>query len=159
VVFGAGLTLGNLVGGRLGDWRLMPSVIAIFILLIGVLAGFAIMDRVLWLSLPTLFVWGSLTFALVSPLQMRVMSEASDAPNLASTLNQGAFNLGNASGAFVGGIALTDGLPYGSVPLIGAALATAGLMFSVLSYVMERGRTGFARQSRAVPTNVRRPAA
>jgi DHA1 family inner membrane transport protein len=159
VVFGAGLTLGNLVGGRLGDWRLMPSVIAIFILLIGVLAGFAIMDRVLWLSLPTLFVWGSLTFALVSPLQMRVMSEASDAPNLASTLNQGAFNLGNASGAFVGGIALTDGLPYGSIPLIGAALATAGLMFSVLSYVMERGRTGFARQSRAVPTNVRRPAA
>ncbi|MEA3154280.1 MAG: transporter, family, inner rane transport protein [Betaproteobacteria bacterium] len=156
VIFGAGLTLGNLVGGRLGDWRLMPSVIAIFILLIGVLAGFAVMDRVLWLALPTLFVWGSLTFALVSPLQMRVMSEASDAPNLASTLNQGAFNLGNASGAFVGGIALTDGLAYGSIPLIGAALATAGLMFSVLSYAMDRGRIRLAQQS---CTNVRRPAA
>ena len=46
VVFGAGLTLGNLAGGRLGDWRLMPSVIAIFILLIGVLAFFTLTDRV-----------------------------------------------------------------------------------------------------------------
>ncbi len=140
VVFGVGLTLGNLAGGRLGDWRLMPSVIAIFILLIGVLSGFTITDHAAWLALPTLFVWGALTFALVSPLQMRVMSEASDAPNLASTLNQGAFNLGNASGAFAGGLALTDGLGYGSIPWLGAALATGGLMLSVFSYALDRGR-------------------
>jgi DHA1 family inner membrane transport protein len=139
VIFGAGLTLGNLVGGRLGDWRLMPSVIGIFILLIGVLAGFTVTDRASWLALPTLFVWGSLTFALVSPLQMRVMNEASDAPNLASTLNQGAFNLGNASGAFVGGVALTDGFAYGNIPWIGAALATVGLLFSVFSHALDRG--------------------
>jgi DHA1 family inner membrane transport protein len=147
VVFGAGLTLGNLVGGRLGDWRLMPSVIAIFILLIGVLAGFTVTDRASWVALPTLFVWGGLTFALVSPLQMRVMSEASDAPNLASTLNQGAFNLGNASGAFASGVALTDGVAYGSIPWIGVALATAGLMFSVLSYALDRRAHQFAQQS------------
>jgi DHA1 family inner membrane transport protein len=109
VIFGAGLTLGNLIGGRLGDWRLMPSVIAIFVLLTGVLCGFTFTERVPWLALATLFVWGGLTFALVSPLQMRVMNAASDAPNLASTLNQGAFNLGNASGAFVGGVALDRG--------------------------------------------------
>src|ERR1700694_246702 len=136
VVFGAGLTLGNLVGGRLGDWRLMPSVIAIFIVLIGVLSGFAVTDRVPWLALLTLFVWGGLTCALVSPLQMRVMNEASGAPNLASTLNQGAFNLGNASGAFAGGVALAHGLAYDSIPWIGAALAAAGLMFRVLSYAL-----------------------
>jgi DHA1 family inner membrane transport protein len=88
----------------------------------------------------TLFVWGGLTFALVSPLQMRVMNEASDAPNLASTLNQGAFNLGNASGAFAGGIALTDGVAYGSIPWLGAALAAAGLGFSVFSYWLDRGQ-------------------
>jgi DHA1 family inner membrane transport protein len=140
VVFGAGLTVGNLVGGRLGDWRLMPSVIAIFILLIGVLAAFTVTDRTSWLALMTLFVWGGLTFALVSPLQMRVMNEASDAPNLASTLNQGAFNLGNASGAFAGGIALTDGVAYGSIPWLGAALAAAGLGFSVFSYWLDRGQ-------------------
>jgi DHA1 family inner membrane transport protein len=151
VVFGSGLTLGNLVGGRLGDWRLMPSVIAIFILLIAVLCGFTVTDRAPWLALLTLFVWGGLTFALVSPLQMRVMSEASGAPNLASTLNQGAFNLGNASGAFAGGVALTHGLAYDSIPWIGAALAAAGLMFSVLSYALDRGRIKF-RQAPASTT-------
>jgi DHA1 family inner membrane transport protein len=140
VVFGAGLTAGNLAGGRLGDWRLMPSVIGIFVLLIAVLAAFTVTDHAAWLALPTLFVWGALTFALVSPLQMRVMSEASDAPNLASTLNQGAFNLGNASGAMVGGLALADGVGYGSIPWLGAALAAGGLMLSVLSYAMDRSR-------------------
>jgi DHA1 family inner membrane transport protein len=150
VVFGAGLTVGNLVGGRLGDWRLMPSVIAIFILLIGVLSLFTVTDRLAWLALPTLFVWGALTFALVSPLQMRVMNEASDAPNLASTLNQGAFNLGNATGAFAGGMALTDGLAYGSIPWLGAALATAGLMLSMLSHALDRGR-GISLETQRVP--------
>src|ERR1700716_3402256 len=62
VVFGAGLTLGNLVGGRLGDWRLMPSVIAIFVLLIVALCGFTVTDRGPWLALLSLFVWGGLTF-------------------------------------------------------------------------------------------------
>jgi DHA1 family inner membrane transport protein len=144
VIFGAGLTLGNLVGGRLGDWQLMPSVIAIFILLIGVLCVFTITDRVPWLALSTLFVWGSLTFALVSPLQTRVMNEASAAPNLASTLNQGAFNLGNASGAFAGGVALSHGFAYGSIPWIGAGLAAAGLVFSLLSYALDRWKVKLA---------------
>jgi DHA1 family inner membrane transport protein len=147
VIFGAGLTLGNLVGGRLGDWQLMPSVIAIFILLIGVLCVFTITDRVPWLALSTLFVWGSLTFALVSPLQTRVMNEASAAPNLASTLNQGAFNLGNASGAFAGGVALSHGVAYGSIPWIGAGLAAAGLVFSLLSYALDR-RAGQGSEGR-----------
>jgi DHA1 family inner membrane transport protein len=146
VVFGTGLTLGNLAGGKLGDWKLMPSVIAIFVLLIGVLCVFTVTDRAAWLALPTLFVWGSLTFALVSPLQMRVMNEASRAPNLASTLNQGAFNLGNASGAFAGGVALTDGLAYGSIPWLGAAIAAAGLMFSVVSYALDRERIKVPRR-------------
>jgi DHA1 family inner membrane transport protein len=92
LLLGLGLTIGNLVGGRLGDWRLMPSVIGIFAVLILVLAGFTVTDHLARLSMATLFVWGGLAFALVSPLQMRVVNEASGAPNLASTLNQGAFN-------------------------------------------------------------------
>jgi MFS transporter, DHA1 family, inner membrane transport protein len=86
----------------------------------------------------TLFVWGALAFALVSPLQMRVVNEASGAPNLASTLNQGAFNLGNAAGAFAGDLALTHGLSYGNVPWIGAGLAAAGLGVALVSYRLDR---------------------
>jgi MFS transporter, DHA1 family, inner membrane transport protein len=138
LLLGAGLTVGNFAGGWLGDWRLMPSVIGVFVLLIGVLALLSVTDHMPWLALATIFVWGTAAFALVSPLQMRVVNEASGAPNLASTLNQGAFNLGNAAGAFAGDVALSDGLAYANIPLIGAGLAAAGLAFSVLSYRLDR---------------------
>jgi DHA1 family inner membrane transport protein len=116
----------------------MPSVIGIFIMLIVVLAGFTVTSHMPWLAVATVFVWGALAFGLVSPLQMRVVNEASGAPNLASTLNQGAFNLGNAAGAFAGDLALTHGLSYGSIPWIGTGLAAAGLGFSLLSCLLDR---------------------
>jgi len=138
LIFGVGLTLGNIFGGRLADWRLMPSVIAIFILLIVVLAILTVTSPVPWLAGTTIFLWGVLAFGLVSPLQMRVVNEASAAPNLASTLNQGAFNIGNAAGAFAGELALTDGVSYDHIPWIGAGLAAFGLVFSLLSHLLDR---------------------
>src|SRR5260221_7802594 len=72
-------------------------------------------------------------FALISPLQMRVVNEAAQAPNLASTLNQGAFNLGNAAGAWIGGLSPTNGLAYRGVPWIRvslSAVAFTGNFFS-----------------------------
>jgi DHA1 family inner membrane transport protein len=113
-------------------------VIGIFTVLILVLASFTVTDHLSRLSVATVFVWGAVAFALVSPLQMRVVNEASGAPNLASTLNQGAFNIGNAAGAFAGDLALTHGLSYGSVPWIGAGLAAAGLGVALVSYRLER---------------------
>jgi MFS transporter, DHA1 family, inner membrane transport protein len=139
-LFGVGLTSGNILGGRLGDWRLMPSVIAIFVLLIAVLSILSITIHTPWLAATTIFIWGVSAFGLVAPLQMRVVNEASGAPNLASTLNQGAFNIGNAAGAFAGELALTDGVAYGSIPWIGAAFAALGLAFSLLSHRLD-GRT------------------
>ena len=75
----------------------------------------------------TIFAWGVATFAIVPPLQMRVMEAASDAPNLASAVNIGAFNLGNAVGAAVGGGVIGLGLGYPAVSVAGAAMALAGL--------------------------------
>jgi DHA1 family inner membrane transport protein len=117
-------------------------VIAIFSFLIVVLGVLTITSPIAWLAGTTIFVWGVLAFALVSPLQMRVVNEASAAPNLASTLNQGAFNLGNAAGAFAGELALTDGVSYSHIPWIGAALAAFGLAFSLLSYLLDRRGLG-----------------
>jgi hypothetical protein len=72
--------------------------------------------------------------------------KASSAPNLASTLNQGAFNLGNAAGALSGDLALTHGMSYGNIPWIGAGFAAVGLGFTVVSYLLDRrpavGRAG-----------------
>ena len=76
----------------------------------------------------TIFIWGVLAFAIVPPLQVLVVDRASEAPNLAATLNQGAFNLGNATGAWVGGMAIGAGfqltvLLYAGVVMVLMALA------------------------------------
>ena len=155
LLFGVGLTFGNLLGGQLGDWRLMPSVIAIFLFLIVVLGVLTITSHIAWLAGTTIFVWGVLAFALVSPLQMQVVNEASGAPNLASTLNQGAFNLGNAAGAFAGELALTDGVSYGNIPWIGAGLAALGLAFSLLSHLLDRRTPRIAHDEPSISANRR----
>ena len=106
-------------------------------MLIMVLVTFTVTSRLLWPAVATVFCWGTLAFALISPLQMRVVNEAAGAPNLASTVNQGAFNFGNAGGAWIGGLALTGGLAYGNIPWIGAGLAGAALALSVVSYWLD----------------------
>lgn len=109
LMIGIGLTVGNLLGGRLADRNLLRT-------LVGGFAGFIVVlfvtSRSIVPTLPLLILWGGLAFALVSPLQIWVVGAATDAPNLASTLNRGAFNLGNATGAWLGGVALTAGASY-----------------------------------------------
>ncbi|TXM89611.1 MFS transporter, partial [Methylobacterium sp. WL122] len=126
-VAGIGLTAGNLIGGRLADGNLTATVIGSFLGLIAVLTLLVGVARFEFAMLAALVVWSGLAFALVSPLQIWVVEAASDAPNLASTLNQGAFNLGNATGAWLGGVALTAGVGYAQLPLIAAAVSTLGL--------------------------------
>ncbi len=145
LLFGVGLTAGNLLGGRLADWRLMPSVIALFVLLIAVLLIFRTASTAAVPAVAVLVVWGAVVFALVSPLQLRVVTEATEAPNLASTLNQGAFNLGNATGAWLGGLLITAGYGYRVLPLLGAGVAALALLLTVLSYSLDR----VARPARA----------
>lgn len=137
LVFGVGLTLGNVLGGRLADWRLMPSVIGVIALIIPVLCLFAFTSRAVVPAALTLLVWGVAAFALIAPLQLRVVDAAAQAPSLASTLNQGAFNFGNAIGAWAGGLALTLGVPYDGLPFMGAAIAAAALGLALLSHLTD----------------------
>jgi DHA1 family inner membrane transport protein len=64
---------------------------------------------------------------------MRVVNEAASAPNLAATLNQSAFNLGNASGAWIGGSAIAAGLAYDTLPWLGAGGVLLALVSAVIS--------------------------
>jgi DHA1 family inner membrane transport protein len=131
LVFGIGLTVGNLLGGRHADWKLMPSLIGIGTAVVLVLAIFAETSRARAWADPTIFVWGVLAFALVPLLQLRIVDQAASAPNLASTLNQGAFNLGNALGAAIGSIAITAGVAYADLPWIGAGVALLAVATSI----------------------------
>ncbi len=144
---GVGLTLGNLIGGRLADGNLLGAIQWGFVGLIAVLLVMALVSHAepsvaryarpalvrdaRWAMIVVLTLWGALAFALVSPLQVWVVHAAVDAPNLASILNQGAFNLGNALGAGLGGLALTAGLGYAALPLLGAAVAAGGLLLAL----------------------------
>jgi DHA1 family inner membrane transport protein len=89
-------------------------------------------------AMVTVFVWGVFAFATVPPLQMRVVAKASEAPNLASTLNIGAFNLGNAFGAWLGGAVIAQGAPLTALPLAGALVTLGGLGLTAWSALLDR---------------------
>ena len=133
LIFGVGITLGNLVGGRLADYRLVGTVVWSFIGNAAILVVFVLTSHAPVSAMATLFVWGGLSFALGPPLQIWVVEAAAEAPNLASTLNQGAFNFGNATGAWAGGLALDAGLGYAGLPWLGAAVAVVALLVTLVA--------------------------
>ena len=118
--------------------NLLRTLVGGFAGLIAVLVVLFFASRSIVPTLPLLILWGGLAFALVSPLQIWVVDAATDAPNLASTLNQGAFNLGNATGAWLGGVALTAGASYQQLPLLGALVAAIALAFTLTTLVNPR---------------------
>lgn len=141
LLFGAGMTIGNIIGGRLADWKLMPTAIGSLGFIILVHLSFAELAYDAVAAIVIVFLWGVVTFVIVPPLQMRVVRTASDGPNLAATLNQGAFNVGNATGAWVGGIALSAGVSYQDLPFVGAAVALLALGVALFSQALDRQAT------------------
>jgi DHA1 family inner membrane transport protein len=138
VLFGIGLTIGNWLGGRLADRSVDGTIIGSLAAQIIILVLFAWGMHGEAPAAVLIVLWGVASFAIVPPLQMRVMDEARAAPNLASAMNIGAFNLGNAIGAAVGGGVIDAGLGYRTVPLAGAAMAALGLAF--LLWLRREGR-------------------
>lgn len=132
VLFGFGVTLGNMVGGRLADWKLMPSLIVNFGILAVLLAALTLTLHNPVLAVITIFFWGVAAFGIMPGLQLRIMNMTREAPLLATTSSHSAFNLGNAAGAYLGGFAITHtGLI--SVPIYAAVIAALGLLGLLLS--------------------------
>ncbi|MQT12968.1 MFS transporter [Segnochrobactrum spirostomi] len=132
LVFGGGLVVGNLVGGRLADRNLGRAVYATLASLAAVLAlmaaGFA--SPILAVVLTGLL--GAAGFATVAPLQMWVLARAEGAgKNLASSFNIAAFNLGNAIGAWAGGVAIAHGLGLARLPALAALFPVAAIAVAV----------------------------
>lgn len=133
VTYGAGLTLGNWLGGRFADRSVDLTLAVTLASLSAILVAFAFLMQDAWVGAAIIFLWGVASFALVPPLQVRVMSAAAAAPSLAASMNIGAFNLGNALGAALGGAVIAVGLGYRAVALAGAATSAIGLIIVLLA--------------------------
>lgn len=141
VLFGAGLVLGNTLGGRAADRALTATLVTILTVLSVVLVVFALTAGSKPATLVSLFLMGAFGFATVPGFQMRIMNHAASAPTMASGANIAAFNIGNALGAWLGGLAITAGLGYRAPIWIGAAVTVAGLMVLLTATAVDRRAT------------------
>ncbi|MGW2306308.1 MFS transporter [Streptomyces sp. NPDC001809] len=138
VLFGVGMFLGNLLGGRYADRALMPLLYTALGGLAVVLALFTVLAHQKILAAVAILLVGALGFATVPPLQKRVLDQAHGAPTLASAVNIGAFNLGNALAAWLGGLVIAAGFGYTAPNWVGALLAAAALGLALWSAALER---------------------
>ncbi|WP_437829561.1 MFS transporter [Niallia taxi] len=135
VVFGLGVTVGNILGGKLADWNINLSlqyILVVFILYFFVLY---VLQFSMILMIPGIFIFGVLAFSMVPMLQFRILGLSAEAPTIASTLNQSAMNLGNAGGAFAGGLSVTY-LPLHDLVLVAPIITVIGF---ILLFVQMRG--------------------
>lgn len=133
IVFGVGLFIGNTVGGKAADRNVDRTLIVVLAVLVVVLAGFALTAGNQVLTVASIVLMGGFGFATVPGLQMRVMKYAASAPTLASGANIGAFNVGNALGAWLGGVTITAGLGYTSPIWAGAGITLLGLAVMIIA--------------------------
>ena len=151
MVFGAGMVVGNLVGGMTADKSVIRSLYAAIGTLGVMLAIFVMASHNPYTAMLLLFAIGAAGGAIAPALQTRLMDVAADAQTLAAALNHSALNVANASGAWIGGLVIAAGFGYTAPAAAGAALAAAGLVVLTLSVLLQH-RT--SRRAIHVPTVV-----
>ncbi|HET6270888.1 MAG TPA: MFS transporter [Arthrobacter sp.] len=142
ILFGVGLFLGNTLGGRAADRNVDRTLLVVLAVLLVVLMVFALTADNQPMTIAFMVLLGGFGFATVPGLQMRVMNSANGAPTLASGANIGAFNVGNALGAWMGGVTITAGLGYTSPIWAGAAMTLLGLGVMALAAANAKRKGG-----------------
>lgn len=138
MVFGLGMVVGNLIGGRLADISVVRALYLALGSLAVLLAAFSLGSHSPWTALPLLFGVGVAGSAVGPALQTRLMDVAHDAQALAAALNHSALNVGNATGAWVGGLVIAAGFGYTAPAAAGAALAVGGLLVFTVSVALQQ---------------------
>jgi MFS transporter, DHA1 family, inner membrane transport protein len=139
-LFGLGLVIGNVIGARAADRNLHRTLLLASAAMLVVLLAFAGTSRATVPAAITLFLLGVAAYITVPGLTTNVILSAGDDGRnlLASSAAVSAFNLGNAAGAYFGGVAITAGLGYASTPLVGAGMEVAALI--VLAWIAYSAR-------------------
>lgn len=133
MLIGVGFSIGNYLGGKFADRSETGTLKTFLLLLVLIMLAFPFLARSEIGAGISMILWGIATFAIIPPLQMRVMRVASEAPGLSSSVNIGAFNLGNALGAVAGSVVLSIGAGYSFVPVMGAIIAGLALLLVLVT--------------------------
>ncbi|MBB3637667.1 MFS transporter [Variovorax atrisoli] len=145
LVFGGGLAVGNLLGGKLADRAPMAAVFGTLVALAVVLGAMQFTIGTPFTAVVFVGLLGIASFATVAPMQLRVLEKASGSgQNLASSLNIAAFNLGNALGAWVGGVVIDHGPGLRALGWVAAAITLLGLAIALWSRALDRREPGNA---------------
>jgi DHA1 family inner membrane transport protein len=150
-LFGVGMTLGNLVGGRLADWSVLRTLALSPLAVIAVLLTFTMTAHAVVPAALTLLVLGLTSSAGIPALTARLLDVSGDGKALAATLNHSSLNVANAIGAWLGGLVIAAGLGYTAPAVVGAGLSAAGLVVLAVSVVVERSGRRPVREVVAEP--------
>ncbi|GEN77638.1 MFS transporter [Chryseobacterium hagamense] len=131
ILAGAGMVVGNLVGGYLSD-RLNPekTCVLLMTLMMVSLAGVFFFSEYTVVSLVLTFICGALSMSVAAPINIMMMKAAPKSEMMAAAFMQAAFNCANAMGAFLGGIPLQKGYAYNYPSLVGVGMTLIGLVIA-----------------------------
>jgi DHA1 family inner membrane transport protein len=138
VLFGLGMTAGNLVGARLADRALMRTILFALVGEIAIAIAFYFTAHNEVTAAITIFLFPCTSLAILPALQSRIVGLAGGAPNLAAASIHAAFNIANSIGAWLGGLTIAAGFGYGSPNLVAAGLAVLGLGIALASTRLDR---------------------
>jgi DHA1 family inner membrane transport protein len=157
VLFGLGATVGNLVGGRLADWRPYRTLAVGFVAQVVVFGLLFLFADHAWVAAAAVFSFAFVGFVMSAPIQTRGILAAGGGASMASAAMQAAFNVGNAMGAFLGGLVIDAGFGYSSPALVAVVLALLGLVIlAEATRADKNGRAPIDPQVAAVPAQRRR---
>jgi DHA1 family inner membrane transport protein len=140
-LYGLGMVVGTFIGGRLADRSVMGTIYQVMTAIIVILVLFWAASSIAALAIPLVFLLGAAGSSLIPALQTRLMDASPHAQTLAASLNHSALNMANALGAFLGGLVISWGWGYAAPALVGAVLASLGLVIAALSGALEKRRS------------------
>jgi len=148
VVCGLGMTVGNLLGGWMADRSVRRTMLTFFVVLMIALVGVGLLGQFAVALAIGVFLVGASSSAISPAIQTRLMDVAHDSQSIAAALNHSALNIGNALGAYLGGVAIAAGLGYRAPVWVGLVLSAFGLAIAIATFVIDA-----ARRRRGIPLN------
>ena len=137
-LFGVGMTLGTLLGGRLADWSVRKTLVLAPAATLVIQLAFTMSAHAVVPAALTLLLIAFASSASLPALTARLLDVSGDGKALAATLNHSALNVANALGAWLGGLVIAAGLGYTAPAVVGAALSAAGIGVLAVSFGLER---------------------